>query len=208
MSQVALHPELQASLYKSSVGMMIGHRLVHGPYLPEMNESYNRQYESKQKHLAKLQKHKDWGCYLILIERPYRVNALIEIESHLSDEEYWKLLSEMYMDSENIWQNLYTWIRLLQSERPGRCHFMNDEERAVLESLPEKVTVYRGCTRRNANGISYTLSREKAEWFAHRFGQTGYVKQVIVSKHEIYAYLNGRKEQEVIILGKFGRSLA
>lgn len=47
--------------------------------------------------------------------------------------------------------------------------------------------------------LSWTLNREVAEWFAHRFGQNGTVYEAQVKKENIYAVFLGRNEEEVIV---------
>ena len=47
--------------------------------------------------------------------------------------------------------------------------------------------------------LSWTLDKEKAEWFAHRFGEDGTVYQARIGKEHILAFFNARNESEVII---------
>ena len=63
-------------------------------------------------------------------------------------------------------------------------------------------TVYRGVTTHNAKSVkalSWSLSQETAEWFAHRFGENGTVYEAQIDKKHIYAYFSGRNESEVIV---------
>lgn len=77
---------------------------------------------------------------------------------------------------------------------------MDAEELAYYNSLPDEFTVYRGIgSKTNKKGISYTLSLEKAEWFANRFQQDGYVLTGTAKKKDVLAYLNGREEQTILI---------
>ena len=53
---------------------------------------------------------------------------------------------------------------------------MEDDEYEQLQKLDGTLTVYRGVTSYNADNIkalSWSLSKETAEWFAHRFNQDG-----------------------------------
>jgi len=51
---------------------------------------------------------------------------------------------------------------------------MTDEERAQVDPLPARVTVYRGANSFNKpSGLSWTLDREVAYWFANRFVALG-----------------------------------
>lgn len=53
---------------------------------------------------------------------------------------------------------------------------MDQEEYTQFQNLDDVVTVYRGVTSYNANNIkalSWTLNREVAEWFVHRYSDLG-----------------------------------
>ena len=83
---------------------------------------------------------------------------------------------------------------------------MDEEEYAVYQSLEDPVTVYRGVTSYNAKNIkalSWTLDRDTAEWFAHRFGEEGTVYEAQISKEHILAFFNGRNESEVVVDPKY-----
>lgn len=70
------------------------------------------------------------------------------------------------------------------------------------QELEDTVTVYRGVTSYNAKNIkalSWTLDRETAEWFAHRFGEEGTIYEAQVRKEHILALFTGRNESEVIV---------
>ena len=85
--------------------------------------------------------------------------------------------------------------------RRARDYFMSKEDRKYFDSLPEQVVVYRGYLQgKNKTGFSYTLNKERAEWFANRFSGDGKVYERTVRKDKIVAYTNRRDEQEVIIL--------
>ena len=78
---------------------------------------------------------------------------------------------------------------------------MDKEELQVYEELPDLVTVYRGVTPYNAKrvkGLSWTLDRDTAEWFAHRYRSHGQVYQAQIEKAHIHAIFLGRNEAEVI----------
>ena len=51
----------------------------------------------------------------------------------------------------------------------------------------------------NVLALSWTLDRDKAQWFAHRFGENGTVYEAQITKQHIYAFLNSRGESEVIV---------
>jgi hypothetical protein len=78
---------------------------------------------------------------------------------------------------------------------------MSAEDRKDFKKLPDTFKVYRGyIPGQNKGGYSYTLNKEKAKWFANRFDRNGKVVERTVNKDDVFAYLNGRNEQEIIIL--------
>ena len=79
---------------------------------------------------------------------------------------------------------------------------MDEEEYELFKELDDTVTVYRGVTSYNAKNIkalSWTLDRDTAEYFAHRFGEDGTVYEAQIDKKHIYALFTGRNESEVIV---------
>jgi hypothetical protein len=139
--------------------------------------------------------------YVFMYERPYRLHGFLQIMHHLDDKNYWELLGSIWSDSENIWQNFKVWLKLLADDRPGKEHFMDAEEREALAKLPDVLVVHRGYVKgKNKNGLSYTLSKEKAEWFAKRFSNGNpAVCTRRVKKTDVLAYLTGRGEDEIVL---------
>ena len=95
---------------------------------------------------------------------------------------------------------------------------MSNDELEVFNNLPDKFKVYRGITESDTEniaydeGISWTLSKEKAKWFSTRFAKNkkSKVLELEVHKNTPYpakkgdkpkavAYLNGREEKEIIV---------
>ena len=121
----------------------------------------------------------------------------------LKSHQYWQLLGEVWVNSENIWQNKQRWFKLLSSKAFDKDYFMNKADRRFFDKIPDELVVYRGYIPfQNEDGFSYTLVKEKAEWFANRFGKDGKVLTRKINKSEIFAFMNSRGEHEVIILPK------
>ena len=51
--------------------------------------------------------------------------------------------------------------------------------------------------------LSWTLSRDTAQWFANRYGKTGTVYEATIDKKHIHALFLGRNESEVIVDPKY-----
>jgi hypothetical protein len=204
--QVALDPELAECLADWSMGMQIDHPLCKELfYIERMNGWYNTVLFEKKKSVKETIDKKEWSHYLFLHERPYRLQAFLAIRDKMTDKEYWELLSSIWVDSENIWQNKAIWKMLLKSPRKGKDSFMSFDDGLELNKLFKDngtIQIYRGYVKgKNKKGFSYTLDRDKAEWFSTRFQSTPYVKELTVTDKEVFAYLSGRGEKEIIYLG-------
>ena len=200
-SQEELHKDLLPYVEEGEFGKMLRHPLIYEvPWIfaPAMT---NRRYEEKLKMVKKAIDSKNWKQFVWLHERPYRLEAFAQIEHLLDDKEYWNLLGSIWTDTENGWANLAQWKKFFKSKRAYRNYLMDWDEQMALDSLADTVTIYRGCQKGlNENGISWTLKRDKAEWFATRFKQEGVVLEKTISKRDIIAVFTGRNEFEVVIV--------
>jgi hypothetical protein len=99
------------------------------------------------------------------------------------------------------------------SEEEHRDSLMSKKEIKILNNLPDKVKIYRGVTtdeiENNDFGLSWSLNREVAEFFAFKYRRnydtSSSLKTVIeleVDKNEIIAYFHDREEAEIIYLSK------
>lgn len=202
-TEVELDENLVPYLYKEDFGKgkwdVLKHPYVYGvPYIKNLNNLYNQQYTAKTDALKKAKESKNWGQYIFFYERPYRFFAFSCIQHHLKDEEYWHHLGNIWTDSENLWQvkNLKS---LLTSKRGHRNELMSKEDLEQLNQLPDEFNVYRGHTKYNRSGYSWTMSYHLAQWFATRFDKDGKVTKGICKKSDVIAVLIGRSEFEIIV---------
>ena len=194
-----LHPDLIPYFEADgALGAQVRHPLVYQVPLWS-NGSANAYYLQKKKDLEKAIAEKNFNQIIWLHERPYRVEAFIQIADKLPDTKYWSLLGSIWTDTENQWQNLEQWTELLSANRSSRHYLMDESEVQLLNSLPEFVKIYRGCVKGlNEDGLSWTLDKAKAEFFANRFSKEGIILEREIPKSEIIAVLLGRGESEVI----------
>jgi len=206
-SGVELDPEL--AVYKEEsprLGTVVRHPLVFSvPHSDMMNHMLNESFRHKKQAVADAVKACDWSKIIWLHERPYRIYSFIGIASDMSDKEYWHILGKMWTDSENIWQNFDQWVDLLTDKNRDltkRHSMMSAEEKKVWNGFSFPLTVYRGCTDKNKEGLSWTLDRSKAEWFAKRFTRPEeemYLLEGVIDNYRgVIAYFAGRGEQEIV----------
>lgn len=196
-----LDPELEE--YKTdggSLGTMIQHPLAYSiMHSPALNKMMNKTLKMKKEELAKALEKKDYNRYVFVHERPYRINAFVDIMNELGKKEYYILLGDIWTDSENIWQFEDVLPMLLMRYPKYQKWMMSSEDRATLASLPATVKVYRGADNKNKLGWSWTIDLDKATWFANRYGHKGKVYNGTCNKSDIIAYLSERGESEIII---------
>jgi hypothetical protein len=159
----------------------------------------NHIFRSKRKRWHEAQKQRDWYNFVTVYERPHRLEGFYYIMGECTHEEYWDTLGFVWMDSENIWQNIETWQELWNCERPSKSSSMNEREHEVLASLPHELSIYRGFTEGRVEGMSWTLDRDVAVRIAQRFGGTAAVAVARARKDDIHAFFDERQEREVVI---------
>ena len=200
-----LDPELERYHYESENGWdVIKHPLVFSIcHTPHQNKMVNQQLAYKKGAIRKALKEGEWHSYVFLHERPFRVDAFKRIAKRMSDEQYWDLLSECWIDSENIRENPTVWQGLLRSKRPGRENMMSYADRELLVRFPESIEVFQGHTDERDDGWSWTIDRSKAEWFARRFADFEHADPVlsfgVAHKKDVIAFLTNRGESEILI---------
>ena len=84
-----------------------------------------------------------------------------------------------------------------------RKNLMEKDELEYYNNLPETVKIYRGVAvgRAEQQGLSWTCNYETAKWFSQRFDRAdekGYIIKGEIAKKDIFAYLNGRNEDEIL----------
>lgn len=69
-----------------------------------------------------------------------------------------------------------------------------------VSNLPGVVTIFRGVgSEKYRDGISWTIDKSKAEWFATRFTDNGIVYSAKVKSKDILYYISERGEEEIIV---------
>ena len=127
-----LHSDLRLYVEYREPFPMLRHPFVFSvPYFPNMNDYINKMYLQKKGLIEKSLKTKHYDNYIFLHERPYRLQAFLDIENKLSPKKYWELLAGIWVDSENIWQNKAYYKYILGKHPAFRHYFMSKEDKKV-----------------------------------------------------------------------------
>lgn len=203
MRDEPLLPELEDWVEDGQWGKMLRHPLVY--QVPLLAPGYaNRAYEHKRKELWKALADCDWASVIWIHERPHRLEALIGYCVGRYDEEgepmplcsapeHWELAADVWVDSENIEQNLHTWRALIGN---GDCDLWlgTPEERAAFDALPDPIPAFRGGT---VGDWSWTTERRVADFFSRRSGHP--VREALIPKADCFGYFTRRGEYELLV---------
>jgi hypothetical protein len=208
---IEIREELEAYYDEArGVGMIFHPLITVVGYDPDSRESIimlGRSLERKRERLKQAVAEQDWSLALMLHEKLSRLGALMEFASKMSDEEYWKELGDIWCQIENPFRYLFMLPSLFNPKTRGprkRCLLMNDLERAAFETLPDKLTIYRGCAESNRLGFSWSIDREQGEWFARRCGLGSRNKSGALllicecCKSNVIALFTRRNEAEIV----------
>jgi hypothetical protein len=128
-------------------------------------------------------------------------DKLFYLQNILSEQEYVDVVKDWYTQTEIVYQDLQLWIDTFKSIKNNKL-LMDYDELNYFNNLPKKIIIYRGGVSKR--GISWTLDKDIAEWFANRFkaiNKGGQLFEKKVFKNDCIAYFNGREEKEIIYLG-------
>ncbi len=135
-----------------------------------------------------------------------RLPTLIElwIDGRLTRKQFLRLLGEQWPIADNVSSNLagLSHTPFMEQLTGVVPEMMTKEERQCLESLPETLTIYRGCYANNEEGLSWTLSKDVAAKFPTfgRYRGEGRPRLITaaVPKNMIRAIKLDRGESEII----------
>jgi hypothetical protein len=130
----------------------------------------------------------------------------LALRDELPPEKWWSLLGSEWWSCDNIGQ-YEGWLKRRFRENPIlRLKMMNRRDRAVYDSLPRNLTVYRGCFPQHRRGMSWSLERKIAATFpaatirvpSERLLSLMIVCRMTIPKTEC-VYLGDRHEQEIVL---------
>ena len=183
---------------------------------PKILDLYKKEdYEIfKSETFEKIDNAKDLFGIVMLLNKSYYLTFFKYVNIYLSNEDFSKLLSEFYVMEE--WPNQDNNVNrreLIKYFKKANKDFLMDKKELDsfntlkrLASLPSGVIVYRGVSHNGKpEGLSWTVDKEKARWFAERFSKAGnntnpkLYKMVITNPDAILACYEARNESEVIV---------
>lgn len=191
-----LHPDLKACLNDRGDFLLIQHPLCHAFYTPGFERMLNDTYAYKRAAVAEAEHEGRYGFIVdCLIEKPHRLNALLDYADKMPDGVYWETVGRVWSAMEFFYDDMDVWDEVFTSGRSERYNMMDHDEQKELLALPRMIEVYRGGS---PDGWSWTLDKTVAMWFANRFKKGWPVHTRKIPKDQVIALLNHRNEYEII----------
>lgn len=169
-------------------------------YLPYDSFMYDE--EDRQRRYDRLSKAEKLSHCISVIKKGNRfdyLNYLLKLGA-ITDKECADMIYDIWTMQERFHNCGMSKIKLIK--------FMRIADKVI--SLPDSieqlsdddmVTIYRGVRVNDYKGLSWTVDKSKAEWFAKRFGineEKGYVFTGQIKKKDIIAFFDNRNEEEVV----------
>ncbi len=130
---------------------------------------------------------------------PEAIKFFVRHSWKLTDYGYWFFLSTLWV-SYTGWSNLGQWRLLFSSDRPKRhTSIMKPSEVLALAKLPPIVTAFRAHRPGEKDWIAYTISPERAAFFAKTRGVEE-VSEYRIPLEDILCLFLRRGEFEVLVL--------
>lgn len=140
--------------------------------------------------------------FFIIINKPYSGVFFKLVKDLLNIKDYTDMLETLWTIMEYPNQDVNVtqkeWVSYWKNA--DTKYIYSDEDREILDALPDEFYVYRGLMERaSLKALSWTLDLDKAIWFAKRWNNHGKVYRGLCKKKDILAYLSCRNEEEIVI---------
>ena len=151
-------------------------------------DAYVQKINFKKQELDKAIEQQNWDKVFMLVEKPFRLNWLEEnIDLIKDDKQYYNFLKDAYMMTEfpmNGFSNYRDLLDLFYARKNSKL-MLDKDELKLLNSLPNEVKIWRGVKVDDVLdddniGLSFTLNKDKAIWFAERFAQAGVSQAILI----------------------------
>lgn len=117
---------------------------------------------------------------------------------NLSDERYWEFMRSVWIIAGSV-STAPFFRKLMTAKRKHSYYFSTPEEAKKLRALPETFDIYRATNDENDGGLSWTLSKDYAEWYKQVFDKANVICRT-VNRKDIFAFIERNNEAEIILL--------
>lgn len=203
--------ELEACLETGAQFTFIKHPLVVTLYCEGLATVYNKLLTCQRQRLQEAEDASDWPAAVFIHERAYRLLAFMRYEGRMAKARAGNLLTEVWQDCEYPQLARNVWLRLFNKYRSASRYMSTSRKKLygwqnTFEGDSGGLRLYRGMAKGEGvawpYGLSWTLDRQVAGYFANRAGAAGVVRAAYLrAEHfgHLFCYLSERSEREVVI---------
>ena len=190
-----LHKDLLPYVRRKNGYTMISHPLV--VQMVPLAEMANASYLNKRERVKELLHNKEYEKAIWIYEKPYRLDVLITWwkSRFISVDVLKELLPDVWITVEFPSQNGVNLITSLFKD----TGFLTDSPTFTPLAPEEILTVYRGAYEGHKRGMSWTLDKSIAEFFARRLVGGGAVYSAQIPANGVLAYFEDRGESEIVV---------
>lgn len=150
----------------------------------------------------RIQKSRSVESIFWLMKKPYWLTFLKYIENDLSQQDFNRILADVYLSTEFPSSDANVPVSKLKYwfESADKRYLMTEREMQHYLTLPDKLTVYRGISDlKKSKGLGWTEDRQVALNFATRFRtKKAFVLSADIMHSEVIAYFDRANEKEII----------
>jgi hypothetical protein len=195
-----LVPELSATLITAGGNRWIKHPSCCARYEERNNAAYNARLREWRDCCSAKRANKEWSEYFRCYAEPFWPDALLEIKAEIEVHPWAQAVRAAWTESHELWCCSDRWRKVL-GYKAEVALMMTNEERAYLDSLGDEFTVYRGCHKDSIEGLSWSIKRSAAEYFADRIRAYS-LRRIVerrVKRSDVIAFVGKREEAEVVV---------
>jgi hypothetical protein len=126
------------------------------------------------------------------------LSIYLKENKNFSDERYWEMMRTVWIIAGSV-ETAPTFRKLMTANRKEKYYFSTPEEAKKLREMPETFDVYRATNGENDGGLSWTVSKEYAEWYKQAYQKDKIICRT-VNRKQIFAFIERNKEAEIVIL--------
>ncbi len=120
------------------------------------------------------------------------LSIYLKENKNFSDERYWEMMRTVWIIAGSV-ETAPTFRKLMTANRKEKYYFSTPEEAKKLREMPETFEVYRATNGENDGGLSWTVSKEYAEWYKQAYNIKKKLFVVLSTEKKFLLLLNAIK---------------
>jgi hypothetical protein len=141
--------------------------------------------------------------YSMLQSSQYRLDELLPLLTLVPSQVFWPVFASEWSACDATWHLRSEVLKVLRRQPLPAWQCLSKSYRRDYEALPNKIEVWRGCSRGRVRGLSWTTDKTVAAGFARGHRGIGVpaptIAHAVIDKSAIFMLDNERSESEIIL---------